>query len=486
MRGVVAAGHPLSAEAGADVLRAGGNAVDAAIAAMLASFTTEPLLTGFGAGGYMLVGTPQGEDVLIDFFVEAHGRATAPGAAELIPVVIAFGDVEQVFNVGPASAGAYGNPAGICAAHERFATLPLAELAAPAIGLARRGVPLNDAQAAIFELLEPIIAISPEARERFAMTRPGDVVVLPELADAIEHLAAEGAAPFYTGDVAARVCDWVGERGGSLSRENLAGYRVVERDPVVAAYRGRHVLTNPPPSAGGLLIAYVLGELDRKPGPPTIDRIVAAMQAAQEARTPAFLEGLDRPGFLDEFLAARLGNTTHLSVIDADGMACSVTCTNGEGSGVVVPGTGVHLNNMMGESDLSPMGFFTHPAGRRLPSMMAPTLVRSLEGKTELVLGSAGSNRIRSTILQVVSNVIDRGMTVSAAVQAPRVHWEDGVVYAEPGADLAGLEPAHGPVAAFQDLNVFFGGCQAVHRDPATGELSGAGDPRRGGAVVMV
>lgn len=486
MRGVVAAGHPLSATTGADVLRAGGNAVDAALAAMLTSFATEPLLTGFGAGGYMLVGTPAGEDVLIDFFVEAPGRGAPEPHADLVPVVIAFGDVEQVFNVGPASSGVYGNPAGICAAHERFATMPLRDLAAPAVALARRGVALNAAQAYIFELLAPINATSPEADRRFGATRPGDVVALPELADAIELLADEGAAPFYSGRVAERVCEWVGERGGLLSLEDLAAYRVVTREPVRARYRGRDVLTNPPPSAGGALIAYVLALLDGEASPPGVERIVAAMQAAQEARTPAFLEGLERPGFLDEFLSAKLGNTTHLSVIDAGGMACSVTCTNGEGSGVVVPGTGVHLNNMMGESDLSPMGFFTHPAGRRLPSMMAPTLVRAADGATELVLGSAGSNRIRSTILQVISNVIDRGMPVAAAVEAPRVHWEDGVVYAEPGIDVALLGPEHGPVAAFRDVNVFFGGCQAVHRDPATGELSGAGDPRRGGAVVTV
>ncbi len=207
------------------------------------------------------------------------------------------------------------------------------------------------------------------------------------------------------------------------------------------------------------------------------------MERAQEERTPAFLEGLDAPGFLERFMASRLGSTTHISVLDDDGGACAVTCTNGEGSGLVVPGTGVHVNNIMGEQDLSPLGFFTHPPGRRLPSMMAPTIVLA-DGAPELVLGSAGSNRIRSALLQVILNVIDHGMDAAAAVEAPRLHFEDGIVYVEPGIDTSVLEASGRTIARFRDRNLFFGGCQAVERAAGSGELSGGGDPRRGGAVV--
>jgi len=244
------------------------------------------------------------------------------------------------------------------------------------------------------------------------------------------------------------------------------------------------VLTNPPPSAGGTLLAYALALLERGDHhPPTEVELARAMERAQSERTPAFLEGLAEPGFLESFMASRLGSTTHISVIDEAGWACAVTCTNGEGSGVVVPGTGVHVNNMMGEQDLSPMGFFTHRPGRRLPSMMAPTVVLA-GGRPELVLGSAGSNRIRSALLQVIVNVIDRGMDAQAAVDAPRMHWEDGTVFAEPGIDLPALEAAGYALAPFRERNLFFGGCQAVERD-AEGVLSGGGDPRRGGAVVV-
>jgi gamma-glutamyltranspeptidase/glutathione hydrolase len=303
----------------------------------------------------------------------------------------------------------------------------------------------------------------------------------PELATTLERLAAEGAEPFYAGDIAEAAVARVTAGGGTLTLEDLAAYEATPREPIQVAYRGHDVFTNPPPSAGGILIAYVLALLEREPAPPSQAQLVAAMEAAQRARTPDFLEGLARPGFLGEFMSSQLGSTTHISVLDGDGRACAVTCTNGEGSGVFVPGTGIHLNNMMGEEDLSPLGFFTHPPGQRLPSMMAPTVVER-DGEVMLALGSAGSNRIRSAILQVILGVIDRGLDLRDAVEAPRVHWEEGVVYAEPGAE-GGAEGWE--IARFDSLNVFFGGAQAVRRDPATGEVVGAGDPRRGGAVVM-
>jgi gamma-glutamyltranspeptidase/glutathione hydrolase len=490
VRGVVAAGHPRTAQAGADVLRAGGNAVDAALAAMLTSFVAEPLLTGLGAGGYMLVATPGGEDVLLDFFVSASGHgADLSARAALTAVDVDFGDAEQTFNIGAASCGAYGTPAGVCAAAERWGSIPLAELAAPAVALAREGLAVNAEQAYLFAILAPITELTEESRALFwpggRPLRQGETYCDPALADALERLAAEGAAPFYAGDIGAAVVDWVGERGGTLTAEDLAGYAAVPREPVRVHYRGREVLTNPPPSAGGTLLALALALLEREPPPPSPSDLVGVMERAQSERTPAFLDGLSEPGFLDTFMASRLGSTTHISVLDTDGWACAVTCTNGEGSGLVVPGTGLHVNNMMGEQDLSPLGYFTHPPGRRLPSMMAPTVVLS-GGEVELVLGSAGSNRIRSALLQVIVNVLDHGLDAAAAVQAPRLHFEDGLVYAEPGVDTQALQAAGRTIARFRERNLFFGGCQAVEREGASGALSGGGDPRRGGAVVSV
>jgi gamma-glutamyltranspeptidase/glutathione hydrolase len=488
-RGVVAAGHPETARAGADVLRAGGNAVDAAVAAVLASLAAEPLLTGLGAGGYMLVALPGAEPQLLDFFVEAPGRGADPQArGELVPISVSFGDAIQVFNVGPASVGTYGVPAGLADAAARFGSLPLAELAAPAAALARGGIEVNAVQAYVIEILGEIATSTPECAALFApagrLLREGDTFTNPDLAAALELLGRDGAAPFYTGEVAAAVIRWLDGRGAMLTAADLAAYRVVDREPVRVAYRGRDVVTTPPPSAGGTLIAYALALLERSTEPLTPARLVDVMAAAQAERTPEFLDGLDDEGFLDRFLASRLGSTTHVSVLDAGGGACGVTCSNGEGSGIVVPGTGLHLNNMLGEQDLNPLGFHRHPAGRRMPSMMSPTMVLG-EAGPELVLGSGGSNRIRSAIIQAIVNVLDHGMDVAAAVRAPRLHFEDGIVYAEPGVEVDELGRGEMALARFRELNLFFGGVHAVARDPATGELSGGGDPRRGGSVAV-
>jgi gamma-glutamyltranspeptidase/glutathione hydrolase len=483
-KGVVAAGHPLTAEAGARVLREGGNAIDAAVGAMLTSFVTEPLLTGLGAGGYMLVAGGGREPALLDFFVAAPSRAGDGSEAELHALAVSFGDAEQLFHIGPASCGTYGAPAGVCEAMRRWGSMPLEQLAAPAARLAREGVVLNAGQAYVAEILAELLTSTSEAAALFApggrVVREGELLSNPELGDALLRLARDGEAPFYEGDVAHAVVRWLAARGGSITRADLAGYRALQRMPVRVAYRDREILTNPPPSAGGTLLAYALALLDRGPSPPPLRGVIEAMVAAQSERTPEFVEGLHVEGFLERFLGGRLGSTTHISVLDGDGCACSATCTNGEGSGVVVPGTGLHLNNVMGETDLNPLGWHRHAPGRRLPSMMAPTIVMR-GGEVELVLGSAGSNRIRSALLQTIVGVVDRGFGAQEAVNAPRVHYEDGDVFAEPGIDLAGLD-GDLRVVRFASLNLFFGGVQAaLSRD---GRLSGAGDPRRGGVAV--
>ena len=493
-RGCVAAGHPLTAQAGAQVLREGGNAVDAAVAAVLTSFVAEPLLTGLGAGGYLMVAGPEWEPALLDFFVEAPPRVRDGSAAELQAIDVSFGDAEQTFHIGPASCGVYGTPAGVCEAAARWGTVPLETLAAPAAHLARAGVELNHGQAYVAEILTELLLSTPECAALWApaghVLREGEVLHNPELGDALERLGRDGAEPFYRGDLAGAVSEWVGARGGSVTRAALAAYAAQLREPVRQRYRDREVLTNPPPSAGGTLLAYALGLLDRRPGPPTLEQVVAAMEAAQAERTPEFVEGLAEEGFLQRFLAERLGSagshlgaTTHISVLDGAGRACSVTCTNGEGSGVVVPGTGIHVNNIMGEQDLNPLGFHLHPAGRRMPSMMAPSVVRRA-GEVELVLGSAGSNRIRSALLQTIVGVVDHGLRAPEAVRAPRAHYEEGVVYAEPGVDARALAREGRRVVSFHALNLYFGGVQAVQR--TDGELLGTGDPRRGGVAVSV
>jgi gamma-glutamyltranspeptidase/glutathione hydrolase len=500
MSGVVAAGHPITAETGAQILREGGNAVDAAVASVLASFALESPLTGFGAGGFMMVHRGE-ETVLIDFFVAAPGLDGIERGVELVPVPVHFdAETVQTFYVGPASCGVPGTAAGLELALDRFGTVPLANLAAPAVEFARQGAPVNTQQAYIFEILWPIHERLEGTRELYApggeRLGEGDIFRFPELAEALERFAAEGAEPFYRGDVAAALSGFVREHGGTLGPTDLARYEAIERRPIRASFRGTEVLTNPPPSSGGILIAYALGLLERlgpRSGP---EQLVAAMDAANLARGPEFAEGLYGEGLetslldpdaLDLRAGDLLGSTTHISVLDGDGMCASVTCSNGSGSGVLVPGTGVILNNMLGEEDLNPLGFHAIAPGRRVPSMMAPTVVLR-DGEIELGLGSAGSNRIRSAILQTVVRAIEQAMSADEAVRAPRLHYEQGVVQAEPGIDedaLTRIEARGIPVLRRPQLNLFFGGVQAVVRDPGSGALSGGGDPRRGGSVAL-
>jgi gamma-glutamyltranspeptidase / glutathione hydrolase len=493
MTGVVAAGHPIAAEAGAQVLREGGNAVDAAVCAVLTSFAVESPLTGFGAGGFMMVhspGPPAGgaATTLIDFFVSAPGKDGAERGVELAPVVVRFdADTTQTFYVGPASCGVPGTAAGLEQALRRFGSAPLADLAAPGIRVAREGAPVNAEQGYILEILWPIHERLEETRSLYAPEgrplREGDVFRFPELAETLERFAAEGAEPFYRGEVAAALSGFVREHGGTLGPTDLAEYEAIEREPIRVPFRGTEVLTNPPPSSGGILIAYALSQLERlgeRSGP---ERLVEAMDAANKARNEAFAEAL----YGDRLPGDLLGSTTHISVLDGDGMCASVTCSNGSGSGVLVPGTGVILNNMLGEEDLNPLGFHAIAPGRRVPSMMAPTVVLR-DGEIALGLGSAGSNRIRSAILQTVVRAVEEGMAAGDAVRAPRLHFEQGIVQAEPGIDeaaLARIEAGGIPVLRRPRVNLFFGGVQAVARDPSSGELSGGGDPRRGGSVAV-
>jgi gamma-glutamyltranspeptidase/glutathione hydrolase len=516
-RGAVAAGHPLTAEAGARVLREGGNAVDAAVAAVLTSFVAESPLTGLGAGGFMLVHDPDREDVLLDFFVEVPGRTVGERRSELVPIPVYFSpEAPQVFNVGAASCGVPGTVAGLAVALERFGSVPLGELVRDPARLARDGVEVNAQQAFIFKILDPILTHQPEGAAIYApegrILREGELFKFGELGDALERYGAEGPEPFYRGETARRVSEWVVERGGTLGADDLASYEPRVREPVHARYRERDMLTNPPPSSGGVLIAFALALLDIA-GSSDLPSVVAAMEEAQVARTEAFHHGLYEEGFAARFLSSerleqaaarvragtrpptpgqtgpgdRLGSTTHITAVDSEGRCAAVTCSNGTGSGVIVPGTGVHVNNMLGEEDLNPLGFHATPAGRRVPSMMSPTVVLR-SGELEAGLGSGGSNRIRSAVLQTIIRVIAEGMDAQDAVSAPRVHFESGEVQAEPGVDERGLDvlAARGyRLVRWEDRNLFFGGVHAVARDPATGALSGGGDPRRGGAVAL-
>lgn len=458
MRGALAAGHPLTAEAGADVLRAGGNAVDACIAAAAVSWVCESPLTGPGGGGFLLVQLGREDRThLLDFFVAVPARPASP--TELVELVVDFGDTQQIFYTGPASVAVPGTALGLWTAHARWGSAPWPELLAPAARLAREGVVLNEQQAYLHRILDALLRYSPEGDALYGpgrALRVGERFAVPELADTLARLAVEGPDFLYRGDVAARLAAHV-----PITLEDLARYEVIEREPLAVGYGGGELRTNPPPSSGGRLLAVGLETLgDAEPAPRAVAR---AMEAQEEARH-----------------AEDAGGTTHISVVDGEGNAASLSCSLGSASGIVVPGTGIHLNNMLGETHLTG----GERPGARLRSLMAPSLLLR-EGRPLLVIGSAGSRRLHGAILQVVASVAARGLGVEAAVDAPRLHVEAGIVHCEDPAAADELEAAGYPVVRWRKQNLFFGGVSAVEiRED--GSLAAAGDPRRGGAAVVV
>ena len=476
MKGAIAAGHPLTAEAGARVLRAEGSAVDACVAAAFVSWVCESPLTGPGGGGFMLVHESQSaKTTVLDFFVTVP--KTANPAAELLELAVDFdGDTQQMFRTGAAAVAVPGTALGLEEAHRRFGRLPWAELVAPAAALARDGFELTPMQGYLHSILDGLLRHSPEGDAMYGRGghpyRPGDRFAIPDLGDTLDRLASDGASVLYEGEIAEQIVAHVAAGGGALALADLGAYEVIEREPISVEYRGHEFRSNPPPSSGGVLVALGLQALGEHE--PTPAAIAAAMEAQEAARDAAFARALTTGD-----AAALLKGTTHISVLDAEGNAASLSASLGSGSGVVVPGTGVHLNNMLGELDL--VG--ASKPGQRLTSMMSPSIVLDAE-RPRLVLGSAGSARLRGAILQVTANVVASGMPVQQAVEAPRIHAEGGVIHCEAASAADALELEGRTVVRWKERNLFFGGVSAVEVRP-DGTTAAAGDPRRGGAGVV-
>ncbi|HET8968906.1 MAG TPA: gamma-glutamyltransferase [Gaiellaceae bacterium] len=441
MRGAIAAGHPLTADAGARVLRDGGNAVDALLAAAFTAFVTEGPLTGPAGGGFALVHEPAGETTVHDCFF----AVPATGLGEMEELVIDFGDAgTQVFHVGAGSVAVPGLLAGLEEVHARFATREWAELVQPAVALAREGFARDEPRAFLHLVLEGILLRDEGGRGIYG--DPGRVQTAVAV-ETLERVRDDGAAM-----VATLIPEYA---------DDLRAYRVLPVEALDVEILGRLVRSTP--SQGGAVVQRIV-ELFAASGEPDL---------ADEASAIAHAYGALGSG--------PLPGTTHVSVVDANGLAAALSSTLGSGSGVFRAGT--QLNNMLGELDV--IGSHEKAPGDRLASMMTPTIVLD-SGRPELVIGSAGSVRLAGAIAQVTWRVLC-GRHVREAIDAPRLHVEGTTLHVEGGwadADVAAL-PASWDVNRWEGLNLFFGGVQAVHRS-AGGSLEAAGDPRRGGVGVVV
>ena len=377
----------------------------------------------------------------------------------------------------------------------------------PAIAAARDGVTVSGLHAYLYTIVAPILEASPEARAYFApegeLLKEGDHYRNSAFADMLEELSRTGPRLFTEGEVARAIVAQSEDSGGHLTMQDLSSYTVERRTPLLWHYRDTQILLNPAPAASGALIAFGLGLLDRldRTAPPdatTLARVMDETNTVRMARGEA-LHDIVGDSVLAEHVAAMQNHrpatrgTTHISVIDDSGNAASATITNGEGNGRIVEGCGFMLNNMLGEEDLNPDGFHLWSEDQRLSTMMAPTVLRGRDG-TLTALGSGGSNRIRTAILQVIVNLLDRGMGLDDAVAAPRLHVERGgrvSVEDGPWTDTFDAHERDALFDAFPDTerwperNLFFGGVHAARR-AGNGSFGGAGDPRRGGVAIVV
>jgi gamma-glutamyltranspeptidase/glutathione hydrolase len=455
--GVVTSVEENATRAGIRVLELGGNAVDAAVAVAYALAVTHPSAGNIGGGGFMLVRPQGGPTVAIDFREIAPAALTRPKFDAMI----------KAGAWGPAAVGVPGSVAGLNLARERFGKLPLATLIKPAIELARRGHRIGARQAAVLSWSWPVLSRDPAARAMFADSdgkKPlaeGSVLTRADLAATLERIAREGDAGFYRGKTAQALVK--GLAGGGITLDDLAAYRAAVREPIRFRYRGLTVETMPPPSAGGVALAQTLLMLEqlgaqRLPA-GSADELHLFIEASRRAHAERRFGVRDPDGWEPGGLSARvqrwtdplyllarspridptratpsaavhplyaaavleLEHTTHLSVADRDGMVVSLTTTLSAsfGARIAAAGTGVVLNNSLaafgtaGESQPAP--------GRRTTSSMAPTLVLK-DDKPVLVLGTPGGDTIPSTLVQLLRHVVDHGMTLDAAVAAPRIH----------------------------------------------------------------
>lgn len=528
MPGVISAGGPQTAVAGATILQQGGNAVDAAVAAAFASFIAETGVVHLGGSGIAHIFDPQnGRSFVYDFFSTTPGLDGRPPAKmDFQAVTIDFGATTQSFHLGRASVAVPGNIAGLCTLASNHGRLPLTTLLQPAIKLAEEGTAIEPFQADTCKLLAPLYTHTAGMREIFAangrIIQPGERLFIPHLADTLRVLAVEGADYARHGRLAQAILADQQAHGGLLTTADLAHYDVRQLPSIRLPYREFELLLPPPSSTGGVLTAFTMKLLAgfnvrhlRHGSAPHLQLLYEVMAAASRARvhwdhsseTLPVEEALAH--FLSDSFIARYhdeietalaektpsagpaepksaNNTSHLSVIDGDGLAVGLTTTAGESAGFVVPGTGYIPNNMLGEEDLHPNGFHTRPAGQRLPTMMTPTIVLK-DGQTRLVLGSGGSVRIRSAILQVLSNLLDFRLPLHDAVNTARVHIENGVLQCEHGYDetaVAELESLGYAVNRWPTRSIYFGGAHSVSRTD-NGRFVAAGDNRRGGATAV-
>ena len=508
----IAASSELAAQAGAHVAEAGGNAVDAAIAAILVSINTEPGICSLACGGFMTIWPPGAAPVTLDGYVTAPGSSAADEKS--LPEAERHAwDVHMMYGggvtttIGPDSVGVPGGVALFGAASRDFGKVPWRVLFEPAVTATRKGFPLPQVSQQYLEhSAEPIFGRTPDGHAAIyhadgTLKSAGDTIHVPHLADTLERIGRLGPEEFYTGDIGQTIARHIRENGGRLNELDLANYRL-ERRPSLVIDSGAdtahpwRIATNPPPAVGGTILAAMLKMANRKTihrwDAQAIKTIVDVQRVALGFRREHLdlsedIEAdakrlLNLAATCDPVAALQSGSTCHASAVDDSGLTCAVTVSAGYSSGEMPPGTGLWLNNCLGELELNRRGLDIGPPGARLPSNMAPTTARAPDG-TVLAIGSPGADRITTAMLQALVGYLQIGLPLEEAISLPRAHVEftdDGVCVAcEPGLPIDAVTIE---CRQFDSLSMYFGGVAAAVWSPTNG-FTVAADPRRTGGT---
>ena len=499
--GAIATGSKESLDCAKHIFKEGGNAFDAAIAAVFSSMTSEFALTGAGGGGALL-GINKGQNpILYDFFVDCP--PITDKKIDFGKVEVDFGNTKQSFFIGKGSIAIPGNIAGLLLAHKENGILPLHAILEPAIHLAENGLKLSSYQAYINSLVEPILLLTDEGRDLFTINneflKEGDYFKNKKFADFLVQLSRYGKDFFYNGPCSELINNKF-SNDSYITLDCMDKYVVKKRTPVNFQIYDYNIFSNPAPSCGGTLISFLfklLNNANKISDSLDLIDLIKAMEITSIARksnttNPADTNEIKKilserifNKYLNCFISnnytknksilSGFGSTTHISVLDVNGNAVSVTTTNGEGSGHFIPEFGIMMNNMLGEEDLNPFGFHNWNTVRRLPSMISP-IIACKNNKPKVIIGSGGSNRIRSANIQVIINHLIKKMTLNDAVSSPRIHLEGNNLYFEPKINI----PNHADFKdlqkiSFENKNLFFGGVNSVNT------LEAVGDERRGG-----
>tara|TARA_Y100000590_G_scaffold417009_1_gene516301 strand:- start:7200 stop:8711 length:1512 start_codon:yes stop_codon:yes gene_type:complete len=498
--GNISTGSIESTLAAEEILKYGGNAFDAAIGAVFVSMTSEFALTGAFGGGILMGIENNNSPFIYDFFVDCPKNNNSN--KEFVNIEVDFGETKQSFYVGRGSIAIPGNIMGLLQIHENHGRLPLSDILKPAIEYAKNGITISSYQAYVLKIIEPIITYDKSSKKLFSTNNQlisrGDIFKNYAFVDFLNILIQKGYKYFYNGPGLDVIFNFLKDKS-NLCKNDFQSYKVYKRNPISLNFNNHIIYSNPSPSYGGTLISFLLTLIKDSKNYSIFD-IINAMNLSSQVRNEVCLNPNDEneiSNALNQNILSKyqkkfdnqnfinfskplhgFGSTTHLSILDNNGNAVSMTTTNGEGCGAIIPEYGIMMNNMLGEYDLNPFGFHKWGTKRRLPTMMSPTIITK-DSKPQYILGSGGSNRIRSANIQVILNLLLNKMSLSNAVDAPRIHLEGNTLFHEPGINIPCDKLKNIIINSFNDKNLFFGGVNAVSPNSAVG------DSRRGGHGII-